>query len=302
MGHHHHHHHGHHHHHATGNIKFAFFLNLGFAVLELVGGFFVNSVAIMSDALHDFGDSLALGMAYFLQRKSEQEGNARYTYGYKRYSVAGALLTSLILIVGAGFIVAEAVERLLDPAMPEPLGMLAFAILGIAVNGAAFFKLQGGFNLNQKAVSLHMLEDLLGWVAVLIVSVVLLFFELPWLDPLLSVGISLFMLVHALRNAFAALKVLLQANPLADRLEQVRAQLLALQPVLGVHQLRVWSLDGEHHVLSAHVVVAAVGEPDAAATLKNEIRNALKPFSITEVTLELEQAEERCALQVQVYL
>lgn len=238
MGHHHHHHHGHHHHHATGNIKFAFFLNLGFAVLELVGGFFVNSVAIMSDALHDFGDSLALGMAYFLQRKSEQEGNARYTYGYKRYSVAGALLTSLILIVGAGFIVAEAVERLLDPAMPEPLGMLAFAILGIAVNGAAFFKLQGGFNLNQKAVSLHMLEDLLGWVAVLIVSVVLLFFELPWLDPLLSVGISLFMLVHALRNAFAALKVLLQANPLADRLEQVRAQLLALQPVLGVHQLR----------------------------------------------------------------
>lgn len=120
MGHHHHHHHGHHHHHATGNIKFAFFLNLGFAVLELVGGFFVNSVAIMSDALHDFGDSLALGMAYFLQRKSEQEGNARYTYGYKRYSVAGALLTSLILIVGAGFIVAEAVERLLDPAMPEP--------------------------------------------------------------------------------------------------------------------------------------------------------------------------------------
>lgn len=296
MGHHHHH-HGHHHH-ATGNIRYAFFLNLGFAIVELIGGFFVNSVAIMSDALHDFGDAFTLGVSYFLQRKSEQQGNERYTYGYKRYSVAGALLTSLILITGSVFVLSEATERLLSPEMPDPYGMLLFAIVGLGVNGAAFFRLRGGHNLNQRAVSLHMLEDLLGWAAVLVASVVLLFFEWPWLDALLSIGIALFMLVNAVKGAWAALKVLLQENPLATELDAVKAQVLSVTNVQDVHQLKVWSLDGEHHILSAHVVVESVKEPTAMAALKQEIRNTLKPFAITDATLELEHAGERCKMNV----
>ncbi|WP_276498956.1 cation diffusion facilitator family transporter [Pontibacter litorisediminis] len=298
MAHHHHHHGHHHHHHVTGNIRFAFFLNLGFAILELIGGFFVNSVAIMSDALHDFGDAFTLGVSYFLQRKSEQAGNARYTYGYKRYSVAGAVLTSLILILGSVFVLTEAVDRLLNPEMPNPYGMLLFALLGLAVNGAAFFRLRGGHNLNQRAVSLHMLEDLLGWAAVLIVSIILFFVEWPWLDPLLSVGISCFMLLNAARNAWSAFKVLLQENPLASELHKVKEQVLSVSTVQGVHQLKVWSLDGEHHVLSAHVVVESTAEPTAVAALKQQIRHILEPFAITEATLELEQAGERCTLHV----
>ncbi|NDK55755.1 cation diffusion facilitator family transporter [Pontibacter fetidus] len=296
MGHHHHH-HGHHRP-ATGNIRFAFFLNLGFAIVELIGGFFVNSVAIMSDALHDFGDAFTLGVSYFLQRKSEQHGNERYTYGYKRYSVAGALLTSVILITGSVFVLSEATERLLRPEMPDPYGMLLFAIVGLGVNGAAFFRLRGGHNLNQRAVSLHMLEDLLGWAAVLVASVLLLFFEWPWLDALLSIGIALFMLVNAVKGAWSALKVLLQENPLATELNAVKAQLLSVTNVQDVHQLKLWSLDGEHHVLSAHVVVESVKEPTAIAALKQEIRNILKPFAITDATLELEHAGERCKMNV----
>ncbi len=257
----------------------------------------MNSVAIMSDALHDFGDAIALGLTYFLQRKSEQPGNQSYTYGYKRYSVAGALLTSLILIVGSGFVITEAVERLQDPSMPEPVGMLLFAILGIAVNGAAFFKLRGGINLNQRAVSLHMLEDLLGWAAVLVASVILMFFELPWLDPLLSIAISVYMLAHAFKNAWASVKVLLQANLLDQHVEQVKAQVLSLQHVRDIHALRLWSLDGEHHVLSAHLVVADVDEPEATAFLKQQIRKTLNTFSITEVTLELEHETEACQMR-----
>ncbi len=297
MGHHHHHHHGHQHH-ATSNIRFAFFLNLGFAIVELIGGFFVNSVAIMSDALHDFGDAFTLGVSYFLQRKSEQQGNERYTYGYKRYSVAGALLTSVILITGSVFVLSEATERLLSPQMPDPYGMLFFAIVGLGVNGAAFFRLRGGHNLNQRAVSLHMLEDLLGWAAVLVASVVLLFFEWPWLDALLSIGIALFMLVNAVKGAWAAIKVLLQENPLATELDAVKAQLLSVTNVQDVHQLKLWSLDGEHHVLSAHVVVESVKEPTAIAALKQEIRDILKSFAITDATLELEYAGERCKMNV----
>ncbi|MBB6612653.1 cation transporter [Pontibacter sp. Tf4] len=296
MGHHHPH-HGHHHH-ATGNIRFAFFLNLGFAVVELIGGFFVNSVAIMSDALHDFGDAFTLGVSYFLQRKSEQQGNERYTYGYKRYSVAGALVTSLVLITGSVFVLSEATERLLNPEMPDPYGMLLFAIVGLAVNCAAFFRLRGGHNLNQRAVSLHMLEDLLGWAAVLVASVVLLFFEWPWLDALLSMGIALFMLVNAGKGAWASIKVLLQENPLASELSAIKAQVLSVGNVQEVHQLKVWSLDGEHHVLSAHVVVETIKEPTAMAALKQEIRYLLAPFAITEATLELELAGEQCTMKL----
>lgn len=286
----HHHHHGHHHH-ATGNIGFAFFLNLGFAVLELIGGFFVNSVAIMSDALHDFGDAFALGVSYFLQRKSEQKGNATYTYGYKRYSVAGALLTSLVLTLGSVYVLQEALERLLNPEMPDAQGMLLFALLGLAVNGAAFLKLRGGHNLNQKAVSLHMLEDLLGWAAVLVVSVVLMFFELPRLDPLLSIGIAVFMLVNAGRNGWAATRVLLQANPLHTKLATLREQVLSLTSVQDVHQVRVWSLDGEHHVLTAHVVLQQEQE---WPLIKKEVKEKLRPYGIQEVTLELEWVGEKC--------
>ncbi len=252
----------------------------------------------MSDALHDFGDAFTLGMSYFLQCKSEQAGNAKYTYGYKRYSVAGALLTSVILILGSVFVLTEAFERLLNPEMPDPYGMLLFAIVGLAVNGAAFFRLRGGHNLNQRAVSLHMLEDLLGWLAVMLGSIILLFFELPWLDPLLSVGISLFMLYSAGKNAWSAFKILLQENPLATDLEKVKEQMLTLPNVQDIHQLKVWSLDGEHHVLSAHVMVAGIKEPDAIAALKQEIRNTLKPFAITDATLELEQAGEVCTMKL----
>ncbi|MFD2247596.1 cation diffusion facilitator family transporter [Pontibacter ruber] len=299
MGHHHHHHgHHHHHHHATGNIRFAFFLNLGFAILELIGGFFVNSVAIMSDALHDFGDAFTLGVSYFLQRKSEQAGNTRYTYGYKRYSVAGAILTSVILILGSVFVLSEAFERLRSPEMPDPYGMLLFAILGLAVNGAAFFRLRGGHNLNQRAVSLHMLEDLLGWAAVLVVSILLFFVEWPWLDPLLSIGISCFMLFNAVKNTWSAFKILLQENPLATELDKVKEQVLSVSDVQEVHQLKVWSLDGEHHVLSAHVVVESIKEPTAVAALKQQIRHLLEPFAITDATLELEQAGEQCTMKV----
>ncbi|WP_363322050.1 cation diffusion facilitator family transporter [uncultured Pontibacter sp.] len=168
------------------------------------------------------------------------------------------------------------------------------AILGVAVNGAAFFRLRGGHNLNQRAVSLHMLEDLLGWVAVLVVSVVLMFFPLPWLDPLLSIGISLFMLFNAFKTAWASVKVLLQENPLAPKLDSLKEQILASGLVQEVHQLRVWSLDGEHHVLTAHVVTNKLDSPEMAALLKQKVRTSLKAFGITEVTLELEHQQEKC--------
>ncbi len=297
MGHHHSHGgHHHHHHHDTGNIKFAFFLNLGFALLELVGGIFVNSVSVIADALHDFGDALSLGASYFLQRKSDQQRDSKYTYGYKRYSVAAALLTSVVLLGGSVFMLMEAAERFRDPVLPDADGMLVLAIIGILVNGAAFFRLKKGSTLNERAVSFHMLEDLMGWVAVLVVSIVLQFANLLWLDPLLSVAIALFIGWNAFKNGWASLKLLLQEKPENLDLEELQQQILKVPAISAVHGLQAWSLDGEHHVLTAHLVVPPNTDLNDWRLIKELVKDKLQPFGIVYTTLELEHAEEECVL------
>ena len=162
--HNHHHGHGHHHHHG-GNIRVAFWLNTGFAILELIGGFYTNSVAILSDALHDLGDSLSLGTAWYFERKSKQKRDAIYTYGYQRFSLVWAFINSIILIVGSVLILKEAFGRLFAPEHPDTTGMMIFAVFGILVNGAAMLRLKRGESINEKVISLHFLEDVLGWAA-----------------------------------------------------------------------------------------------------------------------------------------
>ena len=181
--HHGHHHHLHHHHGGSGsNLLFAFAMNLFFAIVELVGGIFTGSVAILSDALHDFGDSISLGVAWRLQKLSEKGRDTSFSYGYKRFSLLGALLISLILLVGSVFVIIAAIERLSVPGEPKAGGMLVLAIFGLAVNGLAAFRLKGSSSLNERAVMLHLMEDVLGWAAVLVVSIVMLFVNAPILD------------------------------------------------------------------------------------------------------------------------
>lgn len=198
--HHHHHGHHHHHHHSTGNIKVAFFLNLGFAIIEIIGGLFTNSLAILSDALHDLGDSLSLGLAWYFQKYSEKERDQKYTYGYQRFSLLGAYINTIILIIGSIFIIQKSVTRILHPEEVEALGMILLAILGILVNAAAVLKLQKGTSLNEKVVTLHLMEDILGWVVVLLGSILMYFIYLPIIDPILSLGISIYILYNAFKN------------------------------------------------------------------------------------------------------
>lgn len=168
MAHKHSHHHSHSHHHGTKNISLAFFLNLGFCIIELIGGLLTNSVAILSDALHDFGDSVALGLAWVFQKKSEQKPDDKYTYGYRRFSLLSAIINSIILVAGSAFVLFESIKRIIEPAETNAKGMLLLAILGVAVNGVAILRLRKGGSVNERVVSLHLMEDVLGWVAVLI--------------------------------------------------------------------------------------------------------------------------------------
>lgn len=144
---------GHHYEHTSGkNLKIAFFLNLGFTILEVIGRFFVNSVAILSDALHDLGDSLSLGTSWYLNKKSQEGANEKYSFGYRRFSLLGALINSLVLIAGSVYVINEAVGRILSPEHSDAQGMIIFAIIGVTVNGYAVWRLSGGKILNEKVV------------------------------------------------------------------------------------------------------------------------------------------------------
>ena len=182
------------------NILIAFLLNLFFSVFELIGGIFTNSIAIISDAVHDFGDSLSIGISYFLEKKSKKKPDKKYTFGYTRYSVLGAIITNTILIIGSVIVIYNAIKRIITPVEINHNGMIIFAIVGALVNFIAAYMTKEGDSLNQKAVNLHMLEDVLGWIAVLIGAIVIKFTNFNLIDPILSILVAIYILIHALKS------------------------------------------------------------------------------------------------------
>lgn len=295
---HHHHHHpatGHAHHHDESRaIGIAFFLNLAFTVVEIVGGLLTNSVAILADALHDFGDTIALGLGWYLARVARRDPDASFTYGYQRFSLLGALINSVVLVSGSIFILVEAVPRLWDPQMPHAQGMFWLAILGVAVNGVAAWRLKRSGTLNAQAMGWHLLEDMLGWVAVLVVSVVLMFFDWPILDPLLSVLFTVFILLNVLRTLRATVGVFLQAVPGGAAVADIETTLLAEPDIAAVHHSRLWTLDGEQHVFTSHVVAARALDAAEMGGLKSRVEALLGPFEFAHTTIEIELPGEHC--------
>ena len=290
------HHHDHAAHSSTEGLKIAFVLNLGFALLELVGGLWINSLAIVSDSLHDLGDSVSLGLTWYLDRYAEREEDVQYSYGYRRYSLLGALLNALILIGGGVLILSEAVPRLLRPASPNAQGMVVFAVFGILVNGAAALRLRKNVSFNARMVSWHLLEDVLGWAAVLVVSVVLFFWEIPVLDPLLSIVITLYVLYNVIGNLRKTSAVFLQAVPAEFDIDEIESALQAIKHVCEVHHTHVWSLDGKHHVLTTPLVLEDDVTKQTAMDVKCEAKAALTDLVLTHVTIEIEYGGETCSM------
>lgn len=286
--------HNHDHSSSSKRIGWAFFLNLIFTIIEFIGGWLTNSTAIMADAVHDLGDSLSIGSAWLLNRLGQKSADPEYTYGYRRLSLFGALINSLVLIGGSVWVLVAAIPRLADPVMPHTEGMLALAVLGVAVNGFAAYRLSQGKTLNEKVLNWHLLEDVLGWVAVLIVATVMQFVDWPILDPLLSIGFTLFILINVLRNLWATGRLFFQAAPDTDLLKSVRASLMSLKEIDDVHHLHLWSLDGEHHVLTAHVKAVRTQDLARYAQLKATIQSALETYDLAHTTIEIELAEEAC--------
>lgn len=273
-------------------IGIAFLLNLAFTVIEFVGGWLTNSTAIMADAVHDLGDSLSLGLGWMLAKFGGRGSDERFTYGYRRLSLLAALINSSVLLVGAVWILWQAVPRLWAPEMPYAPGMTVLAVLGIAVNGYAAWRLGRGHTLNERVLNWHLLEDVLGWAAVLLVSVVLLFADWPILDPLLSIVFTLFILYNVARNLGATVQLFLQAVPNRAMHREIMQRLTSIEHVREVYHLHLWSLDGERHVLTAHVVLDRPIEASVHAAVKAEIHERLRDYDLAHTTIELEQPGE----------
>jgi len=272
------------------NILIAFLLNMSFSIFELVGGIFTNSVAIISDAVHDFGDSISIGISYFLEKKSKKKPDNKYTYGYTRYSILGAIITNTILITGSILVIVNAIKRIINPVEINYEGMIIFAVFGVIVNFLATQFTKEGDSLNQKAVNLHMLEDVLGWLVVLIGAIIIKFTEINIIDAIMSIGVAIFILVNALKSFKSIVDLFLEKIPNGIEIEELKEHIFEIKNVIGVHHIHVWSMDGFNNYATMHVVTDLKDTKE----LKNEIKEELKEHGISHTTIEIEEAGYEC--------
>ncbi len=275
-------------------MKGALALNLGFAIIELIGGLWTNSVAILSDALHDFGDALAMLIAIGLEKFSHKKVDDEFSYGYRRFSILGALITGVILIVGSLIILIEAIPRLFYPQQPHADGMIILAILGLAVNGFAAYRISKGESLNEKMLMWHMIEDVMGWALVLVGAIVMKFFDIPQIDAGLAIILSLWILYNVFKNVREALRIFLMGTPGALQLKEIEAEILKIVDIRQVHHAHLWSLDGQSHVYTAHLVFAAGVDFEKMMSAKEKVKGLVRRFGIVEASLETEWENANC--------
>ena len=269
-------------------IRTAFFLNFSFSIIEIIGGLVTNSIALISDAVHDFGDSISLGLSWILNEKSKKKPDNLFTFGYARYSLLGGLISAIVLIVGSTWLIIEAVPRLINPQPINIPWLIGFAILGILINGIAAIKTAKGHSLNEKMVSLHMLEDVAGWFALLISAILMLFFDIPILDPILSIVFTLYILSHVYKNVKAIIEVFLEKAPSGIDIENIINQLRNNSNIKDVHHVHAWTLEGNLVLMTLHVVVKENLQKEQIILEQQWIHNLLLMMGVNHATIEIE--------------
>lgn len=270
-------------------ILIAFCLNLFFSLIEFIGGTITGSIAIISDSIHDFGDSLSIGISYAFEKISMKKPNEKYTFGYYRYSVLGSVIQSVILLFGSCWVVYNAVLRLINPVPINYSGMIILGIIGFVVNFAAAYFTAGGESLNQRAINLHMLEDVLGWAIVLIGAVVMHFTNWSFLDSILSVCVAVFIIINSLKSLKSVLDIFLEKTPHEISISEIKEHLLSIDGVCDVHHIHIWSMDGYKNAATLHVVT----DSDFGAVKRN-VKEELKEHGISHSTVECERVGEVC--------
>jgi cobalt-zinc-cadmium efflux system protein len=269
------------------SVGFAAVLNILFTIIELIGGFLTNSLALIADALHDFGDSLALIIAWYAEKKAKKPATSKMTFGYRRLSLLSAAFTTIVLISGSLFVLSQAIPRLMSPEPVNAEGMVIIAVIGVSINGLGYFRLKKGMSQNEKILSWHLLEDILGWVVLLIGAIIMRFWDKPVIDPIMTIGFTIFVLWGVSKNAKEIINLLLEGVPENINIDEIKESILSVEGVKMVHDLHIWSLEGETDVLTAHIVVEDkyLQTPDK---MRQSIKSKLEEHHIVHSTLELE--------------
>lgn len=270
------------------NIFIAFILNLLFSIFELFGGYLTGSVAIISDAVHDFGDAISIGASFILEKISDKKPNDKYTYGYIRFSVLGGLITTLILLISSGLVIYNSILRIINPTTINYNSMLIFAVIGLIVNLVATYFTHGGNSINQKAVNLHMLEDVFGWLIVLIGAIIMRFTNFYIIDPILSIVVALFVIYNCIKNLLQITNIFLLKTPKNIDLLKLSEHIKNIEGVIDVHHVHIWTLDGQTNCATLHVLA------NYSENLKTNIKNELIEHGISHITLEFENEFEQC--------
>ena len=271
------------------NILIAFLLNLLFSIIEFIGGAITNSVAIISDSIHDMGDAMSIGVSFFLERKSTKSPDNKYTYGYIRYSVLGSIITTFILLGGSVLVIYNAIGRLVNPVEINYNGMIGFAVLGVSINFLAAYFTKEGDSLNQKSVNLHMLEDVLGWVVVLAGAIIMRFTDIKIIDPILSIGVAIFILINSLKTLKEVVDLFLEKTPNNIDIDEIKEHLLEIKGVIDVHHIHIRSIDGFNNYATMHIVVDGDYKQ-----IKDKIKEELEEHGIAHTTIEFEGKDEKC--------
>lgn len=270
---------------SKGAVWLAFFLNLSFAIVEFIAGGIFGSSAVLADSVHDFGDAVAIGISAFLESISNRKEDSHYTLGYKRFSLLGAMVTAVILMTGSGMVILENMVKLFHPQPVNEEGLLWLGIIAISVNVLASLVIRKGQTKNESILSLHFLEDILGWLAIILMAIILRFTDWYILDPLLSLAISLFILSKAIPRFWSTLKIFLDAVPEGVDIEQVKSDLEQLDHVASVNQLNLWTMDGLEKNAIIHVCLEHVKHMEVC---KESIRDLLKDCGFQNVTIEVD--------------
>ena len=304
--------HSHDHHHSPQDgLTLAFWLNLLFSIVEVIGGIAINSTAIIANAFHDFTDAVAIGLTVLLEKQSNKTRTPKFSYGFKRFSLLSALSMSIFLLTGAIFMCISAYKSFINPEVINSKGMLWLAVLGITINGLAFLKIKKSsddshqhdhphehghsHSHNNKAVMLHLLEDVLGWTAVIIGAIIIHFTNWYWIDSVLTFAIALFIGYNATSNLISTMKVLLQAVPVNINIEKLSNELLQINGVENIHDLHIWSLDGRYNVGSLHAVVKTEDQNQKDAIL-SAIYQVMNKHKIQHPTIQIEGNTNSCKL------
>lgn len=277
----------HHHHKKAGdNLAFVFFMNLAFNIIVLVGAFATNSMAILADFIHDMSDTISIALAWVLEHVAQRDSTDNYSYGYQRFSILGAVIISVFVIVMAFVILSEAIPRLFSPEGVDAEGMLIVAIVGIIFKSLSVYRLHDGETFNEKAILFHQLGDIFEWIAILILSVILIFWDgAPYLDPFVSISIAIWLIFNLGRNLYKSLEVLLQKTPDNFDVDEFKSQILAIGGVNHIDDFHIWSLDGIDSVMTLKVNVD-FGEN--VEEIKKEIYNISNRYHVVDITIEFD--------------